>query len=118
LNRYLEHDEHIGAGSVEICRATFVLDARKKGERKEKLISVEGKPDTCGSVSLSHSSHLQQVKDCRKYGLKEVVLSGIGEKSKPLRESACKDEYGRGEDNSLQQVRQACGKHGADSFIC
>jgi hypothetical protein len=87
LNRYSEHDGHIGAGSVEICRATFVLDARKKGERKENLISVEGKLDTCGSVSLSHSSHLQQVKDCRKYGLKEVVLSGIGGKSKPLREA-------------------------------
>jgi hypothetical protein len=53
LNRYLEQDGHIGAGSVEICRATFVLDARKKGERKENLISVEGKLDTCGSVSLS-----------------------------------------------------------------
>jgi hypothetical protein len=72
-------DEHIGAGSVEICRATFVLDARKKGERKENLISVEGKLDTCGSVSLFHSYHLQQ--------LKEVVLSGIGGKSKPLREA-------------------------------
>jgi hypothetical protein len=34
------------------CRATFILDARKKGEDKEKLISVEGKLDTCGSVSL------------------------------------------------------------------
>ena len=87
MNRYLEHDEHIGAGSVEICRATFLLDARKKGEDEEKLISVEGKLDTCGSVSLSHSSHLQQVKDCRKYGLKGVVLSGIGGKSKPLREA-------------------------------
>ena len=87
MNRYLEHDEHIGAGSLEICRATFLLDARKKGENKEKLISVEGKLDTCGSVSLSHSSHLQQVKDCRKYGLKGVVLSGIGGKSKPLREA-------------------------------
>jgi hypothetical protein len=61
--------------------------ARKKGEGKENLISVEGKLDTCGSVSLSHSSHLQQVKGCRKYGLKEVVLSGIGGKSKPLREA-------------------------------
>ncbi len=40
----------------------------------------------CGSVSLSHSSHLQDVKDCRKHGLKEVVLSGIGGQSKPLRE--------------------------------
>ncbi len=48
---------------------------------------VEGKLDICGSVSLSHSSHLQQVQSCRKYGLKEVVLTGIGGKSKPLREA-------------------------------
>jgi hypothetical protein len=33
------------------------------------------------------SSHLQQVQSCRKYGLKEVVLTGIGGKSKPLREA-------------------------------
>ncbi len=39
------------------------------------------------SVSLSHSSRLQDVKDCRKHGLKEVVLSGIGGQSKPLREA-------------------------------
>jgi hypothetical protein len=31
--------------------------------------------------------YLQQVKSCRKYGLKEVVLTGIGGKSKPLREA-------------------------------
>ena len=41
----------------------------------------------CLSLSLSYSSHLQDIKDCRKYGLKEVVLSGIGGKSKPLRET-------------------------------
>ena len=41
----------------------------------------------CLSLSLSYSSHLQDIKDCRKYGLKEVVLSGIGGKSKPLREA-------------------------------
>jgi hypothetical protein len=75
LNRYLEQDGHIGAGSVEICRATFVLDAREKGEGKgKKLISVEGKLDTCGSVSLSHSSHIQEVKDYRKFGLKSRFL--------------------------------------------
>jgi hypothetical protein len=49
--------------------------------------AVEGKLDTCGSVSLSHSSHLQDVKDCRKHGLKVVVLTGIGGQSKPLREA-------------------------------
>ena len=79
LNRFLAHDDHIGAGSVEICRATFDLGV-VDGKNSELIrITAEGKLDTCGSVSLSHSSHLQQVKDCRKYGLREVVLSGIGE---------------------------------------
>ncbi len=101
LNRYLEHDDHIGVGSVEICRATFVLDVQGKDKRKEATISVEGKLDTYvradPSLYLSHSSHLQQVKDCRKYGLKEVVLSGIRGKSKPLREARVLHvEAGRG----------------------
>ena len=26
LNRFLQHEGHIGAGSVEICRAEFLLD--------------------------------------------------------------------------------------------
>jgi hypothetical protein len=41
----------------------------------------------CLSLSLSYSSHLQDIKDCRKHRLKEVVLSGIGGKFKPLREA-------------------------------
>jgi hypothetical protein len=81
-------DDHIGAGSVEICRATFGLGVIDKESSKPAKISAEAKLDTCGSVSaLSHSSHLQQIKDCRKYGLREVVLSGIGGNSKPLRKA-------------------------------
>ncbi len=87
LNRFLAHDDHIGAGSVEICRATFGLGVVGEKNFEPTRITAEGKLDTCESVSLSHSSHLQQVKDCRKYGLREVVLSGIGGKSKPLREA-------------------------------
>ena len=87
LNRFLAHDDHIGAGSVEICRATFDLGVVGKKDSEPTRITAEGKLDTCGSVSLSHSSHLQQVKDCRKYGLREVVLSGIGGICKPLREA-------------------------------
>ncbi len=86
LNRFLQHEGHIGAGSVEICRAEFLLDVLDVNLGMASQARVEGKLDTCGSVSLSHSSHLQQVQSCRKYGLKEVVLTGIGEKSKPLRE--------------------------------
>jgi hypothetical protein len=87
LNRFLQHDGHIGAGSVEICRADFLLDVLDDNLGTAAQANVEGKLDTCGSVSLYHSSHLQQVKSCRKYGLKDVVLTGIGGKSKPLREA-------------------------------
>jgi hypothetical protein len=87
LNRFLQHEEHIGAGSVEICRAEFLLDVLDATLGMASQAKVEGKLDTCGSVSFSHSSHLQQVQSCRKYGLKKVVLTGIGGKSKPLREA-------------------------------
>jgi hypothetical protein len=87
LNRFLQHDGHTGAGSVEICRAEFLLDILDLDLGMAAQAKVEGKLDTCGSVSLSHSSHLQQVQCCRKYCLKEVVLTGIGGKSKPLREA-------------------------------
>jgi hypothetical protein len=87
LNRFIDHEACISAGSVEICRASFILDVVGEGASSAVKLAVEGKLDTCGSVSLSHSSHLQDVKDCRKHGLKEVVLSGIGGQSKPLREA-------------------------------
>jgi hypothetical protein len=87
LNRFIDHEACISAGSVEICRASFVLDVVGEGASSTIKRAVEGKLDTCGSVPLSHSSHLQDVKNCRKHGLKEVVLSGIGGQSKPLREA-------------------------------
>jgi len=87
LNRFIEHEACISAGSVEICRALFILDVVGEGANNAGKLTAEGKLDTCGSVSLSHSSLLQDVKDCRKHGLKEVVLSGIGGQSKPLREA-------------------------------
>ena len=89
LNRFIDHEACISAGSVEICRASFTLNV--VGEEAAGIavkLPVKGKLDTCGSVSLSHSSYLQDgFKDCRKHGLKEVVLSGIGGQSKPLREA-------------------------------
>ncbi len=74
----IDHEACISAGSVEICRASFILDVVGEVASSEAKLTVEGKLDTCGSVSLSHSSLLQDVKDCRKHGLKKVVLSGIG----------------------------------------
>ncbi len=65
----------------------FSLDVVGEGSSGTVKRAVEGKLDTCGSVSLSHSSHLQDVKDCGKHSLKKVVLTGIGGQSKPLREA-------------------------------
>jgi hypothetical protein len=88
LHRFIDHEACISAGSVEICRALFKLDVvGGEGTGSTVKRAVEGKLDTCGSVSLSHSSHLQDVKDRRKHGLKVVVLTGIGGQSKPLREA-------------------------------
>ncbi len=87
LNRFIDHKACISAGSVEICRGFFILDVIGERISSGAKLTVEGKLDTCASVSLSHSSLLQDVKDCRKHGLKEVVLSGIGGQSKPLREA-------------------------------
>ncbi len=108
LNRFIDQEACISAGSVEICRASFILDVLDKGASSEAKLTVEGKLDTCGSVSLSHSSLLQDVKDCRKHRLKEVVLSGIEGQSKPLREAGVLHVEAAGgkvnEENSVLQV--------------
>ncbi len=83
LNRYIDHEACISAGSVEICRASFILDVVGEGVNSAGKLTVEGKLDICGSVSLSHSSFLPDIKSCRTHGLKEGVLSGIGGQSKP-----------------------------------
>ena len=87
LNRFIDHEACISVGSTETWRASFVLDVIGEDANGSVKRAMEGKLDTYGSLSLCHSSHLQDIKDCRKYGLKEVVLSGIGGKSKPLREA-------------------------------
>ena len=56
----------------------------RKGEILE--VSADGKLDSCGSVSLAHSSFLRDVAPCKNYGLRTVILSGIGGKSEPLRQ--------------------------------
>jgi hypothetical protein len=53
LNRFLQYDGHIGAGSEEICRAEFLLDVLDDDLGMAAQAEVEGKLDTCGSVSLS-----------------------------------------------------------------
>jgi hypothetical protein len=56
-----EHDDLsvISAGSIEICRVKMNLEVVREGETL--LLSVDGKLDTCGSVSLAHSSYMQGI---------------------------------------------------------
>jgi hypothetical protein len=42
------------------------------------IVHNEGKLDTGGSVSLSHSSFLRDIKDCKECGVPKIKLSGIG----------------------------------------
>ena len=61
-DRWLKENEELGfisAGSIEICRAKMSLEVIRKGEILE--VSVDGKLDSCGSVSLAHSSFLRDV---------------------------------------------------------
>ena len=87
-DRWLKENEDLGfisAGSIEICRAKMSLEVIRKGEILE--VNVDGKLDSCGSVSLAHSSFLRDVAPCKNYGLRKVILSGIGGKSEPLRQA-------------------------------
>ncbi len=56
-------------------------------EGEALLLSVNGKLDTCRSVSLAHSSYMKNIAPCRNYGLRAVTLSGIGGISEPLRKA-------------------------------
>jgi hypothetical protein len=57
----------------------------RKGENL--LLSTDGKLDTCGPVSLAHSSYMKDIAPYRSYGLRAVTLSGIGGISEPLRQA-------------------------------
>jgi hypothetical protein len=46
--------------------------------------NIHTKLDTCGSVSIAHSSYLTQVKGARERGLPPIRLTGIGGRSGTL----------------------------------
>ena len=48
---------------------------------------IEAKLDSCGSVSLSHSNFLTEIKSCKEYKLPIVTLKGIGGKTQPLQKA-------------------------------
>ena len=61
------------------------LEVMRKGEIL--VVRADGKLDTCGSMSLAHSSYMRDRAPCRSYGLKTATLSGIGGMSEPLRQA-------------------------------
>ena len=81
---YIEEARLVGPGTKEICRAT--VNSRHKDSKANRYINrnVEVKLDSCGSVSIGHSSLLTNIKSCKEYNVPTVTLKGIGGKSEPL----------------------------------
>ena len=72
LNRFVDQEACISAGSVEIYRALFQLDVVEEGTSGTVKQAVEGKLDTCGSVSLSHSSHYRMSRIAESMGSRSL----------------------------------------------
>ncbi len=71
-------------GTKEICRALINSRHQNSESRKHSNTQVEVKLDSCGSVSIGHSSLLTNFKSCKEYNVPTVILKGIGEKTEPL----------------------------------
>jgi hypothetical protein len=57
----------------------------QKGSKRSYFTNrVEVKLDSCGSVSIGHSSLLTNIKSCKEYRISTVTLKGIGGKTEPL----------------------------------
>ena len=83
---YIEESWLIGPGTKEICKAAAKI--RYIGSKGSfSLKWVDAKLDSCGSVSLSHSKFLTEIKSCKEYKLPAVTLKGIGGKTQPLQKA-------------------------------
>ena len=74
----------IEPGTKEICRA--IINSRHQSVPKRQYVTsrVEAKLDSCGSVSIGHSTLLSNIKTCKEYRIPSVTLKGIGGKTEPL----------------------------------
>jgi hypothetical protein len=81
---YIEEARLIEPGTKEICRA--IINSRHKSVLKRQYVTsrVEAKLDSCGSVSIGHSTLLSNIKTCKEYRIPSVTLKGIGGKTEPL----------------------------------
>jgi hypothetical protein len=81
LTRGLDKDGAIiPAGYRTICHAESTI-VKEDGATMQ---GIHTKLDTCGSVSICHSSYLTQVEKAQKHGLPPIRLTGIGGKSDVL----------------------------------
>ncbi len=81
---YIEEARLIGPGTKNIYRAAALIWSKNaKGVLSPKW--KEAKLDSCGSVSLSHSQFLMDIKPCKEYNIPVVTLKGIGERTQPLK---------------------------------
>ncbi len=80
----MEEARLVGPGTKEICRAT--VNRRQVSAKSNRYVNshVEVKFDSCGSVSIGHSSLLTNIKSCKEYNIPTVTLKGIGGKSEAL----------------------------------
>jgi hypothetical protein len=83
---YLEEEKLIGPGTKDICRAA----AKLRCKNSEGVFSsqwIGAKLDSRGSVSLSHSKFLTEIKPCKEYRLPMVMLKGIGGRTQSLQKT-------------------------------
>ncbi len=81
---YLEEVKLITPGTKEICRAFANARYQKEGRAKFANHRIEVKLDSCGSVSITNSAFLTNIKTCKEYWIPSVSLKGIGGKTEPL----------------------------------
>ena len=63
---YIEEARLIAPGTKEICRAVMNSRHQKGSKRSYVTNRVEVKLDSCGSVSIGHSSLLTNIKSCKE----------------------------------------------------
>ncbi len=80
---YIEEARLVGPGTKEICRAT--INSRHVSYKSNHYVNshVEIKLDSCGSVSIGHSSLLTNLKSCKEYSIPTVTLKEKGESQNP-----------------------------------
>ncbi len=98
----------IPAGSKTICHAK----SRVITTNGDILESIHTKLDTCGSVSIAHSSFLTQVNRAREHDLPPIRLTGIGGKSGVLgsgRHTTVSSARGKRQEHSVLRLRLLAG---------